>query len=493
MPEPRPSLHHSVVKLLEHRRLGVHRSRSQKLVKQAIDLNILKGLIHSRRFKEGEKSLSGKGDVRYDHGKLFIKNYANKTVDCYAVSDGTRRMRKLWSLPSHPRWEDETIIADYTTAGYHRPSLVVAKADSTLHRYSLATGQPLSFIRLYGSTKFTEMSRDEGRGWLILKSVKSSRGNPGSLQPRRDVLQRILIMNAAPIHHLYHLEIRKSVFGSDVHDVSVNSGLLLVLGQSKSIKLYSINVVLDAAVTGIYSKVDGFHPNVELNDLGPCLFSISSHHHFLQINENPWRYIKASSDVSYSVWDLQSDDLISELPTMSWYYPDNITFLQDTGGKLAAYGTDLRIYDGSTLQPLLQVGGQSVKKPQPSEFTRSGRKVRKIEYSDPVGSSHVALGHEDELDIIGVVLSSEVAVDSDEGRTESVSTLIQEVLVYDIHSLHLLARHPLQLHVNRSGEDVTSGISVILDLDILIIQVKSSRGTAVHIFQLEEEATTSSI
>ena len=41
---------------------------------------------------------------------------------------------------------------------------------------------------------------------------------------------------------------------------------------------------------------------------------------------------KASSDVSYSVWDLQSDDLISELPTMSWYYPDNITFLQDTGG-----------------------------------------------------------------------------------------------------------------------------------------------------------------
>ena len=94
------------------------------------------------------------------------------------------------------RWEDETVIADYMTPGYHRlanimyffahsrvlgvgrltlfeknfphiesiqkayiltylftyvylnrPSLVVAKADSTLHRYSLATGQPLSSTR----------------------------------------------------------------------------------------------------------------------------------------------------------------------------------------------------------------------------------------------------------------------------------------------------------------------------------------------------------
>merc|ERR1719341_956719 len=107
---------------------------------------------------------------------------------------------------------------------------------------------------------------------------------------------------------------------------------------------------------------------------------------------------------------------------MSVYYPDNITFLQDTGGKLAAYGPDLRIYDGSTLAPLLQVGVQSARKPPPSsEFTRSGRKVKKIQYSDPVGSSNVALGHEDELDIIGVVLCSEVAVDSDEGRTESIS------------------------------------------------------------------------
>ena len=44
-----------------------------------------------------------------------------------------------------------------------------------------------------------------------------------------------------------------------------------------------------------------------------------------------------------------------------------LSLLQSTEilGKLAAYGTDLRIYDGSTLQPLLQVGGQSVKKPQP--------------------------------------------------------------------------------------------------------------------------------
>ena len=35
----------------------------------------------------------------------------------------------------------------FTYTYLNRPSLVVAKADSTLHRYSLATGQPLSSTR----------------------------------------------------------------------------------------------------------------------------------------------------------------------------------------------------------------------------------------------------------------------------------------------------------------------------------------------------------
>lgn len=124
----------SVVRLLEHRRLGIYRytttTTRTKLKHHAIDLNILKVLVRSRHFRKIDQTFTCKGDVRYDHGKLFIRNYANKTVDCYAVSDGVGKVRALWSLPSHPRWEDQTILADYKTPGYEQPSLVVVKADS---------------------------------------------------------------------------------------------------------------------------------------------------------------------------------------------------------------------------------------------------------------------------------------------------------------------------------------------------------------------------
>ena len=99
----------NVLSLLHNRQIG--RTRRQTVS----DLKILKGLLtksEKRNFVDGGY-LFFQGDMRYDDGKVIVKDLFTKDMVCVDLinSADSKNFRKLWSLSSKPRWEDQLIVS----------------------------------------------------------------------------------------------------------------------------------------------------------------------------------------------------------------------------------------------------------------------------------------------------------------------------------------------------------------------------------------------
>ena len=303
----------NVLKSLASRELGMDRRSAGK------DFGMMSELMSessTRQFqKVGGGPIISQGDIKYGDGKVILRNSAKKTMDCYNIRNNTMNMLQLWSLPARPRWEDHLIEGGPLPPPYkaplpldaHKSRLTVLRSSNRLQRYTMDTGELKQDLFLSRKHRFTELAPDPEKGWLVLNSVRvtkpSNRTCPGSLSScsnSTDVLKSFLIFDSIPLQFLYHFEIKKSVFGNSIQDAAVCLGLLLVMHQNKNIEIFSMEAIFANSETEIdLTNEDvenvGFPVNLNILEKPPCLFQVKTDHHHLEMNMNPWLYIKSIS------------------------------------------------------------------------------------------------------------------------------------------------------------------------------------------------------
>ena len=483
----------NVLSLLNKRQSG--QSRCQAVS----DFNILKIMMtksENRSFND-VSYLFFQGDMRYGDGKVIVKDLFSKDMVCLDIINSSVRKiyRKLWSLPSKPRWEDHHIVSAPLPSHLrapqphvaHKPYLLVLRADNRLHRYSLDRGKLTQEISLLGSDhhhgyRFTEMLHDLQRHWLVLSSIKVKKPNSG--------LKSFMIFEYTTLEFLYHFEVCKSVFGNSVQDANVFGGLLLILHNNSKIELFSIDEVIKADNV---TEARGCDINVLLRARPPCLFQVQSHHHHLELNMNPWLYIRAWSDQEFSLHRLDSDCLLQFFGVVAdGEKEDHLEFCPDHPTKLLRYGSaGFNVYhisnEGKKLELQFQSNPPKLKESQKdktqSSSSRPNRRVKRTDsYYEKNSDSinHVMYDYENELNIFGLIFYTE-SMDDNEDVT-SLLTLIKQIDLYD-HNFKLLRTVPLDIVHQRSAMDMRCNINLTLDRDLILITVKTSLKSSLYIYR----------
>jgi len=485
----------NVLSLLNMRQSG--QSRCQAVS----DFNILKILMtksENRSFIDGGYTFF-QGDMRYGDGKVIVKDLFNKDMVCLDIinSSDSKNFRKLWSLSSKPRWEDHHIVSAPLPSHLrppqpheaHKPYLLVLRADNRLQRYSLGRGGLTQEISLLGSDhhgyRFTEMLHDLQRHWLVLSSIKVKKPNSG--------FKSFMIFEYTTLEFLYHFEVCKSVFGNSVQDANVFGGLLLILHNNSKIELFSIDEVIKADNV---TEVRGCDINVLLRARPPCLFQVQSHHHHLELNMNPWLYIRAWSDQEFSLHRLDSDCLLQFFGVVAdGEKEDHLEFCPDHPTKLLRYGSaGFNVYhisgEGKKLELQFQrnhpLSKESQKDKSQSSSRRPNRRVKRTDsYYEKNSDSinHVMYDYENELNIFGLMFYSE-SMDDNEDVT-SLLTLIKQIDLYD-NNFKLQRTVPLDIVHQRSAMDMRCNISLTLDRDLILITVKTSLKSSLYIYKNRE-------
>ena len=490
----------NILQLLARRELGLERCSSSENFSK---LRVLVTKSDNRRFVELQPSpYHCYGKVRYGDGKIILPNRETNTVDCFDLRHNRSKMLKLWSLPARPRWEDYQVesgplppcLSAPLPRGAHLPGLVVVTADNRLRRYELETGSLQTDILLSKTYKFTEMSSDRERNWLILASTRP--------RSQSDVLLSFIIFEQRTLEFKYHFNIQKSIFGKSIQTANIVAGLLLIMFTNKLIEVFSIDEVLaEENRVSADQLSESTDINFVVRQRPVCLYGVRSQNHHLEFNMNPWLYIKALSDQEYSVHQLQSHHMLDggkfgsfntqekeehlefcpEQPTMIIHYGSLGLRLYELREnrleKLFDYdpGKDEDIHENDNILPVQE------RHEPPS---RSGRTVRRPvnyyeEISDKVYS--VIYDYENELEVFAVLISSE-SVD------EEANALITHVSHLDLYDKHFkqIRRIPLDIIHARSGMDLGSETSLMMDQDLLVVQVKTSVKTFIYIFQSRE-------
>ena len=217
------------------------------------------------------------------------------------------------------RWEDHTILQTNLHPDYNHPNLLVLRSPSKLERYDLKTGELLASLKLYKDVKFTEMAIDEDKNWLTIKSIRST-SNPS--QAKKEMIMRFIILDLLPLEYKYHIVLKKSCLGVNIRDVIVSSGLIMVLRQTNEIQFFNLLPFLARASEVETSKVDGFYPNIEIQDLGPCIFTINSYQHYLILCESQLNFLKKLSSQEFHLCSLQDSKVIGKFYSSSNVFDD---------------------------------------------------------------------------------------------------------------------------------------------------------------------------
>jgi len=506
-----------VVSDLSLRQLGLTNTLCKSYTR--FNNKILKKLAvtsNQRTFRSLGKPLTAQGDVLYSEGKLILRNNVTRTMDCYSVEHSNNNLTKLWSIPSRPKWENQEILPCHDTVlpgGTHRACLLVLRLDNQLERYDLNTGVKQEEVFLSDKFRFTGLQQDLERGWVVLSSTKSnSRQCPGSLTGCRpsDVLLSIVILQRPPLQFVAQFEMKKSVFGENMKDAAVGQGLLIVMFGKNTVALYSMEEVIkdrrEAVLfeDGVGMKPHGLPVNVDLDEVPPCLYQVTSHNFHLEVGGHPFFYIKAKGENLNSVHKMGSDlDIengnINKDASPMFSDPSQVIFHLDDSSRLIHFGSfGLKILNikpsssssGYTLVESFDLPFQQ-KQEQNKEIqvkTRTGRTVRptyNIEnQSDEI--RNCTFDYENELEVLVVMKSVESIMD-EEGQADCLTTYIEKVEMFD--NYHHTGAKPLKtVSVDgvavRQGRDIGCSTNITLDQDTLIIRIKSSVKTTVFLYKL---------
>ena len=494
----------NIVNLLHKRQTGLHTGPAR-------DFDILRRITcdsSSREFKSiipGSGFKPFQGELKYGEGKVIVK--VNSEMVCYDVRHNRIEMIKLWSLPAKPRWEDYLIVSEPLPAplqpplphNAHKPSLIVLTATNRLQRYDLETGEMKQDFFLSKQFRYTEMTADMERNWLILSSNKVQSQIEEILVKNRDALKSFMILDYTTLQFLYQFKINRTVFSKAVKDANIFGGLLMneTRRMNSTIEAYSIDEVLgetnhaDGEGEG---DEEGLPYNIDIKLKPDCLLQVNSANHHLEVNMNPWMLIVKRADNMFGLHQLDSMDLVKGGIFGNDDYKErdeSLEFCPDQPSRLIHNDLHgLTVYDivNHGIRKYFQYD-PNTEEDQPSHTNsrnkNNSRRVREVSnYYEDCGeaSTHVIYDHENEMNIFGILTYTETIDDYARG----VITHIKHVDLYDKDFKHL-KRVKTDLYEANSLNNPPPKINFILDQDLIILSLKQvSHVSRLYIFKCRE-------
>ena len=175
-------------------------------------------------------------------------------------------------------------------------------ATPRLQRFSLETGQLRRDILVSSSLQFINLAVAEC-GWLVLSSAKRQKPAAQNTDRSKDVLKSFMIFDKILLDFLYHFEVRRSVFGSNITDADC-SDALIVMYQNNFIQIFSMEHVLQNNQQEKTTQDSNFSVNLRLTKKPQVLFHYKSHQNYLEINMKPWLFISSSAEKTFSVQEI---------------------------------------------------------------------------------------------------------------------------------------------------------------------------------------------
>ena len=271
-----------------------------------------------------------------------------------------------------------------------------------------------------------------------------------------------------------------------MQDANIFGGLLLILhniGCSK-VDMFSIDDAL----------------SMSLPHRPPCLYSVATSHHHLELNMAPWLYIRATSQHNFSLHQLPDQSRVAggDFPLQGGGAEEvehQLEFCPDHPSRLMHYGHfGLRVYHmenqgpgtATTFHLEFQCQPPSAEEktttiPQSSTVKRRGRQVKKPpNYFEKMSDSvdHVLYDYENELNIFGVLFYKET-LDED---TNSQIVHVSHIDLYDSKFKHL-RKIPLDILHQRSNMDLSNKISLVMDQDLILITLKNAAKSLLYILR----------
>ena len=175
-------------------------------------------------------------------------------------------------------------------------------ASPRLQRYSLDTGQLRRDTLVSSSLQFINLAVAEC-GWLVLSSAKRQKPGAQNTDRSKDVMKSFMVFDKILLDFLYHFEVRRSVFGSNITDADC-SDALIVMDQNNFIQIFSMDHVLQNSQHEKTTQQSNFSVNLHLTKKPQILFHYKSHQNYLELNMKPWLFISSSAEKTFSVQEI---------------------------------------------------------------------------------------------------------------------------------------------------------------------------------------------
>ncbi|XP_036966315.1 DDB1- and CUL4-associated factor 17 [Acanthopagrus latus] len=474
-----------------------------------LNMKVLRALLlqDSRDFIKVKQSKTSKSTIMYENGKIYFENYQK----CYScVHSEPQVLYKLSKRSKLEKFEDALLCQsplDKTlpSPSDHKPSLIALTANNWLYRLSAETGEELQRVYLSSNHKFRYLGWDVPQEMFYVKSVQNKET---SLARQAGITQNtvmhLAIFQVFPLEIVGILEINKKVFGNGVTDVVLSQGVLVVSYSNKSVKLYSLEHIVQSNMTEkltlgkpsslLGGKTVGEVPfgipvNIQITDCPQVLFEASCTNNSIQIGGYPWHYIYTpphkNDRGTHHICSVKDSTLaINGIQNMNCcsLESDGIFFHPDDSGRI--------IHVGPTIINVLKILGE-LNSGLPSKIvkdffmvthrnntptsqvtvTSSGRTVkRRLQQldDDPDQETFRMVEYEDELDLLAVVVTN-----GEEGE----------------------GRAHIQLHDNQSGQllrtvdlvepwDETFRHELFFDKDTIVHIEQKSTNFCCHVYKL---------
>ncbi|XP_068101634.1 DDB1- and CUL4-associated factor 17 isoform X2 [Hyperolius riggenbachi] len=303
-----------------------------------------------------------KSSINYVNGRIYFANFGCcfSSIPC--------RPQQLYEMPRCPKSEkiEDAMLcecplgeplheqSDYTA------SLIAVTGHNWLLRIAADTGETLQKVYLGSYRKFRYITWDVPQETLVLKSVQK---NGASENQQSTVMFYFAIFSVYPLSLVGVLEIDKNVFGSNVSDAMISSGMLIIMHSVGLVRLYSFERIMEQCMQQKYvlgetctwkgeTGTVGDYPfgipcNITLTERPEVLFEVPCLENAFQVGGYPWHYIitpnKKKDKGTYHIRALADHTLAKNGVLDMKYYslePDWIHFHPDASERIIHVGPD---------------------------------------------------------------------------------------------------------------------------------------------------------
>ncbi|XP_033097874.1 DDB1- and CUL4-associated factor 17-like isoform X2 [Anneissia japonica] len=418
-----------VVQLFDRQRIaGSNYRKNHRLLRKLI-------LRESSKF-EKIWQIQSKSPIMYEEKKIFLDNYRT----CYTCFGLKGLPKLLYKKPaSRGKKTQDALLCSVTLDNLepsiikfrgHQPHLLTLSSNNLLQRVHLETGEILQSVFLSQKYKFRYLAWAEVMDTVVVKSTQFQ----SAVHP---LLLALAVFQVYPLQILGMIEIRKEIFGNDVLDATMTSGMLITFHRRGRIRLYSFQRILERFITknmklgekceGNEEGVVGEHPlgipcNIHLTECPDVLLEVANCvEHSIVIGGFPWHYLinYEPSGGNIFAFSLQNKEMAKNgeltMECSPSYDGEKVWFHCDESGRIVHTGPQmmrmLKLHQSSNYTEVVEVfkikttdkKGRSNKQ----LMTSSGRVIKHRVFDSsivsPVHESLKSVEYENELDLLFVV------------------------------------------------------------------------------------------